>query len=52
MRTPRSPRILRDVQASNTGDNEMLHWKAKLAYLLVAAAVLASFLGEAEGWHW
>jgi hypothetical protein len=30
----------------------MLHWKAKLAYLLVAAAVLASFLGEAEGWHW
>jgi hypothetical protein len=30
----------------------MLHWKSKLAYLLVAATVLASFLGEAEGWHW
>jgi hypothetical protein len=34
------------------GREQMLHWKAKLAYLLVAAAVLASFLGEAEGWHW
>jgi hypothetical protein len=34
------------------GRDQMLHWKAKLAYLLVAAAVLASFLGEAEGWHW
>jgi hypothetical protein len=30
----------------------MLHWKAKLSYLLVVAAVLASFLGEGEGWHW
>jgi hypothetical protein len=34
------------------GEIKMLHWKAKLAYLLVAATVLASFLGEAEGWHW
>ena len=24
----------------------MLHWKSKLAYLLVAATVLAAFLGE------
>lgn len=30
----------------------MLHWKAKLTYLLVAAAVLASFLGTGEGWKW
>ena len=30
----------------------MLHWKSKLVYLLVAATVLASFLGEAEGWRW
>ncbi len=30
----------------------MLHWKSKLALLLVAATVVASFLGEAEGWHW
>jgi hypothetical protein len=30
----------------------MLHWKAKLSYLLVVAAVLASFLAEGEGWHW
>jgi hypothetical protein len=30
----------------------MLHWKAKLTYLLVVAALAASFLGEAEGWHW
>jgi hypothetical protein len=30
----------------------MLHWKSKLAYLLVAATVVAAFLGEAEGWHW
>ncbi len=30
----------------------MLHWKAKLAYLLVAATVLAAFLAEGEGWHW
>jgi hypothetical protein len=30
----------------------MLHWKAKLSYLLVVAALLASFLGEGEGWHW
>jgi hypothetical protein len=30
----------------------MLHWKSKLAYLMLAATVLASFLAEAEGWHW
>lgn len=30
----------------------MLHWKAKLSYLLVVAALLASFLAEAEGWSW
>ncbi len=30
----------------------MLHWKAKLSYLLAVAALLASFLGEGEGWHW
>ena len=30
----------------------MLHWKAKLAYLAVAAAILASFLAEGEGWSW
>jgi hypothetical protein len=30
----------------------MLHWKAKLTYALVLAALLASFLGEAEGWSW
>jgi hypothetical protein len=30
----------------------MLHWKAKVTYLLVVAAFLAAFLGEAEGWHW
>ncbi len=29
----------------------MLHGKSKLAYVLVAAAVLASFFGEL-GWHW
>ena len=29
----------------------MLFGKSKLAYVLVAAAVLASFLGEL-GWHW
>jgi len=34
------------------GRDQMLHWKSKLAYLLVAATVLAAFLGEAEGWHW
>jgi hypothetical protein len=34
------------------GENKMLHWKAKLTYLLVVAALLAGFLGEAEGWHW
>ena len=40
-------------QASDiNGRDQMLHWKSKLAYLLVAATVLASFLGEAEGWHW
>jgi hypothetical protein len=30
----------------------MLHWKVKFTYVLVAAALLASFLGEAEGWSW
>jgi hypothetical protein len=46
-------RILRDVRRPIiNGRDQMLHWKAKLAYLLVAATVLASFLGEAEGWHW
>lgn len=30
----------------------MLHWKVKLTYLLVTAALLASFLAEAEGWSW
>jgi hypothetical protein len=30
----------------------MLHWKAKLTYTLVLAALLASFLAEAEGWTW
>jgi hypothetical protein len=30
----------------------MLHWKVKLTYLLVAAALAASFLAEAEGWTW
>jgi hypothetical protein len=30
----------------------MLHWKAKLTYVLVVAALLASFLGEGEGWNW
>jgi hypothetical protein len=30
----------------------MLHWKSKLPYLLVAAAILASFLGTGEGWTW
>ena len=30
----------------------MLHWKAKLTYLLVTAALIASFLAEAEGWSW
>ena len=40
-------------QASDiNGRDQMLHWKSKLAYLLVAATVLAAFLGEAEGWHW
>jgi hypothetical protein len=29
----------------------MLRGKSKLAYVLVAAAVLASFLAEL-GWHW
>ena len=53
MRTRGGERILLVVQASTHGrEQQMLHWKAKLAYLLVAAAVLASFLGEAEGWHW
>jgi hypothetical protein len=31
---------------------EMLHWKAKLAYVAVIAALLASFLAEGEGWAW
>jgi hypothetical protein len=31
---------------------EMLHWKAKLAYVAVIAAFLASFLAEGEGWAW
>lgn len=30
----------------------MLHWKAKLNYLLAAAALVASLLGFSEGWHW
>jgi hypothetical protein len=30
----------------------MLHWKAKLAYVAVVAALLASFLAEGEGWAW
>jgi hypothetical protein len=30
----------------------MLHWKAKLAYVAVIAASLASFLAEGEGWAW
>jgi hypothetical protein len=30
----------------------MLHWKAKLTYVLVVAALLASFLAEAEGFTW
>jgi hypothetical protein len=30
----------------------MLHWKGKLALLAVAAALLASFLGEGEGFIW
>jgi hypothetical protein len=46
-------KILRLVRRPTIyGRDQMLHWKAKLAYLLVAATVLASFLGEAEGWHW
>jgi hypothetical protein len=40
-------------QASDiNGRDQMLHWKSKLAYLMLAATVLASFLAEAEGWHW
>jgi hypothetical protein len=31
---------------------EMLHWKARLAYVAVIAALLASFLAEGEGWAW
>jgi hypothetical protein len=30
----------------------MLHWKVKLTYLLAAAALVASFLAEVEGWTW
>lgn len=30
----------------------MLHWKAKLTYLAVVAALLAAFLGDLEGWAW
>ena len=45
--------ILLDVRRPIiNGRDQMLHWKSKLAYLLVAATVLAAFLGEAEGWHW
>jgi len=50
---PRPVQILRDVRRPiSNGRDQMLHWKSKLAYLLVAATVLAAFLGEAEGWHW
>lgn len=30
----------------------MLHWKSKLGYVLVATALLASFLGDFEGFIW
>jgi hypothetical protein len=33
-------------------EGKMLHWKAKLAYVAVIAASLASFLAEGEGWAW
>jgi hypothetical protein len=42
------------VRRPTLGEREgkMLHWKAKLAYVAVIAASLASFLAEGEGWAW
>jgi hypothetical protein len=42
------------VRRPTLGEREgkMLHWKAKLAYVAVIAAFLASFLAEGEGWAW
>jgi hypothetical protein len=30
----------------------MLHWKAKLVFVVAAAAIVASFLGDLEGFIW
>jgi hypothetical protein len=30
----------------------MLHWKAKLVFLVVVVALVASFLGDLEGFVW
>jgi hypothetical protein len=30
----------------------MLHWKVKLAYVAVFAALLGAFLSDLEGWAW
>jgi hypothetical protein len=34
------------------GEDKMLHWKGKLGILAFAAALLASFLGEGDGFYW
>lgn len=39
------------LQPSDSNGRSEMPRKSKLAYVLVAAAVLASFLGEL-GWHW
>jgi hypothetical protein len=45
-------RILRDLRRPiHPRRDQMLRGKSKLAYVLLAAAVLASFLAEL-GWHW
>jgi hypothetical protein len=30
----------------------MLHWKAKVAFLVAVAAIIASFVGDLEGFVW
>jgi hypothetical protein len=34
-----------------TREMEMLHWR-KLSYVLAAAALIASFMGDFEGFIW